>query len=226
MRRLKAPRVPLKEATVFHIAQLRDVLAACNPERPQEELIVKMLVGSGVRAAELCGLAVRGPGGLPDLMLDSLDRGRVELRVRWDAGAKGKKSRRVPITPKLAAAMKRYEIRHREHAKVPSILVNDRGLSYTPWGIDQPMDRLERRVRFHVHAHAFRHTFATVTCQAGWNLERLRAAMGHADYAVLHRYVRLSSERDLGPLSDWANFIVIDGGGWQVAGTSSLWRRP
>ena len=63
MRRLKAPRVPLKEATVFHIAQLRDVLAACNPERPQEELIVRMLVGSGVRAAELCGLAVRGPDG-------------------------------------------------------------------------------------------------------------------------------------------------------------------
>jgi len=82
MRRLKAPRVPLKEATVFHIAQLRDVLAACNAERAQEELIVQMLVGSGVRAAELCGLAVRGPDGLPDLMLDSLDRGRVELRVR------------------------------------------------------------------------------------------------------------------------------------------------
>jgi hypothetical protein len=36
--------------------------------------------------------------------------------------------------------------------------------------------------------------------------------MGHADYAVLHRYVRLSSERDLGPLSDWAAFIVIDRG--------------
>jgi hypothetical protein len=34
--------------------------------------------------------------------------------------------------------------------------------------------------------------------------------MGHADYAVLHRYVRLSSERDLGSLSDWSSFIVID----------------
>jgi hypothetical protein len=63
MRRLKAPQVPLKEATVFHIAQLRDVFAVCDPERPQEELILRMLVGSGVRAAELCGLAVRGPDG-------------------------------------------------------------------------------------------------------------------------------------------------------------------
>ena len=95
--------------------------------------------------------------------------------------------------------------------QVPTILVNDRGLSYTPWGIDQLMDRLERRVGFHVHAHAFRHTFATVACQAGWSLERLRAAMGHAGYAVLHRYVRLSSERDLGSLSDWSNLIPVDG---------------
>jgi len=39
------------------------------------------------------------------------------------------------------------------------------------------MDRLEKRVGFHSHAHALRHTFATVACQAGWNLERLRAAM-------------------------------------------------
>src|SRR5260370_38203083 len=99
MRRLKAPCVPLKEATVFHIAQLREVLAACNAERAQEELIIRMLVGSGVRAAEPCGLAVRAPDGLSDLMLDSLDRGRVELRVTWDAGAQRKKSRRVPLTP-------------------------------------------------------------------------------------------------------------------------------
>jgi integrase len=217
--------VPLKEATVFHIAQLRDVLAACNAERPQEELIVRVLVGSGVRAAELCGLAVRGADGLPDLMLDSLDRGRVELRVRWDAGAKGKKSRRVPITPKLAAGIKRYEARHRDHARVPSILVNDRGLSYTPWGIDQLMDRLEKRVGFHVHAHAFRHTFATVASQAGWNLERLRAAMGHADYTVLHRYVRLSSERDLGPVAEWANHIVIDGASSAPGGQNRAGRR-
>jgi hypothetical protein len=39
------------------------------------------VVGSGVRESEVCGLAVRGPDGLSDLMLDSLTRGRVELRV-------------------------------------------------------------------------------------------------------------------------------------------------
>ena len=79
------------------------------------------------------------------------------------------------------------------------LLVNRLGRAYGKWGIDAMMDRLEERVGFHVHAHGFRHTFATVATQMGWNLERVRAAMGHADYSVLQRYVCLSAERDLGP---------------------------
>jgi hypothetical protein len=43
----------------------------------------------GIRASELCRLALLGPDGLPDLMLDSLGSRRGELWVRWDGGAKG-----------------------------------------------------------------------------------------------------------------------------------------
>jgi len=97
--KLKAPKVPLKEPTVNHIAQVRQILGACDAKLPREEVAVRIRVGSEVRASELCGLAVRAPDGLADLMLDSLVRGRVELRVRWDAGAKGMKSRRGQSHP-------------------------------------------------------------------------------------------------------------------------------
>jgi integrase len=155
---LRRPRVPDQEATVYHARQLQQILNACNPALPQEEIVVRILVGSGVRASELCGLALIGPDGLPDLMLDSLQRGRAELRVRWEAGAKGRKSRRVPITPKLAAAIKRYEGRHRRQVDSPTLLINHHGHEYDRFGLDAMMDRLQRRVGFHVHAHAFRHT--------------------------------------------------------------------
>ena len=122
---LAAPRVAGKEPTVYHIAQLRRVLAACNPEVPTEDLMVRLLVGSGIRRSEVCGLAVAAPDGLPDLMVDSMQRGRVELRVRWDGGAKGRKSRRVPITPKLAAALKRYEARHRPDTEHRHLLISE-----------------------------------------------------------------------------------------------------
>ena len=42
----------------------------------------------------------------------------------------------------------------------------------------------------------------------GWNFEHLRAAMGHADYTVLQRYVKLATERDLGSLREWSELIV------------------
>jgi len=186
------------------------VLAACNAEVPTEDLIVRVLVGSGIRRAEVCGLSVTAPDGLSDLMVESLRRNRVELRVRWDGGAKGRKSRRVPITPKLASALKRYEAQRRPDTEYPNLLISEQSRPYEPSGIDSMMDRLQSRVGFRVHAHAFRHTFATVATKLGWNFEHLRAAMGHVDYAVLQRYVRLSTERDLGPRKEWLEFIVAN----------------
>ncbi len=191
------PRVPKKEPTVFHIAQVKRILAACNLAVPTEDLVIRILVGSGLRREELCGPAVLGPDGLSDVMTDSLGHGRVELRVRWNAGAKGRKTRRVPITPKLAAALKRYEARHRRDSDLPQPLINEHGKPYRGPGIKSMMDRLTMRVGFKIHAHAFRHTFATVAAKKGWNFEHLRAAMGHSDYGVLQRYVRLATERDL-----------------------------
>jgi site-specific recombinase XerD len=205
---LQRPKVPEKEPDVYHINQVKAILAACNPRVPQEDLIIRVLVGSGTRASELCGLALLGPDGLPDLMLDSLGSGRVELRVRWDGGAKGRKSRRVPITPKLATAIKRYEARLRPNVPYPALLINEHRRPFRRYGVDAMMDRLQVRVGFRVHAHAFRHTFATIATKLGWNFEHLRAAMGHSDYKVLQRYVRLATERDLGQRREWTELIV------------------
>jgi site-specific recombinase XerD len=196
---LTAPHVPDKEPTVYHVTQVQRLLAACNPQVPTEDLMVRLLVGSGIRRAEVCGLAVNGPDGLSDLMVDSMQRGRVELRIRWDGGAKGRKARRVPITPRLVTAVKRYEARHRPDTNDPHLLISEHGRPYGIGGVDSMMDRLQVRVGFRVHAHAFRHRFATVATKLGWNFEHLRAAMGHSDYKVLQRYVRLATERDLGP---------------------------
>ncbi len=81
--------------------------------------------------------------------LDALTRGRVELRVRWDAGAKGRKSRRVLITPRLALAIKRYQARHRRTTDGSELLISERGgRPFTRFGIGAMMDRLEAGVGF------------------------------------------------------------------------------
>ena len=99
-------------------------------------------------------------------------------------------------------------IYHERGACSNGLLINRYGLPFQKGGIESMMNRLQAKVGFRVHAHAFRHTFATVATQLGWNFERLRSAMGHADYTTLQRYVRLSMERDLGRLEDWLERIA------------------
>jgi integrase len=183
--------------------------AVCNPHQPQEALAVRILIGSGLRRAELCGLCVEAPDGLSDLLLDSLDRGVAEIRVRPEAGAKGMRARRVPVVPKLATEIRRYVAKYRPDVDYPQLLINEHEQPYGRWGIQSLMTRLAGRAGFRVHAHAFRHTFATVATKLGWNFERLRAAMGHADYMTLQRYVWMSTQADLGRLEDWTEFIAI-----------------
>ena len=125
-----------KEPTLFHIRQVREILAACNPRLPQEAVAVRLLVGAGVRRLELCGLAVVGPDGLPELNVDSLDRGIAELRVRGEAGAKGIRARRVPAVAKLGAEIKRYVARHRPEVQYRNLLISSDGRPYSRWGVD------------------------------------------------------------------------------------------
>lgn len=66
------------------------------------------------------------------------------------------------------------------------------------------MDRLQRR-----SGSAFTPTpFATVATQVGWNVECLRASMGHADYTVPQRYVSLPSDRDPCRIKGWEEFVT------------------
>jgi site-specific recombinase XerD len=167
-------------------------------------------VGAGLREAELCGVCIKGRDGSPDLIPDPVEPGRWLLRVRWDAGAKGKKTRYVPISAKLASFIKRYIATSRP-SDVPyqEILISKLGRPFTTEGVKSLMDGLKRRAGFRVHAHALRHTYATASVQVDVNLEKLRAAMGHEEYDSLLRYVKLASQRSLGAVKDWAEFIYV-----------------
>jgi hypothetical protein len=60
------------------------------------------------------------------------------------------------MTPKLAAALKRYEARQRQDTTFPHLLISEHGQPYKVGGIDSMMDRLQVRVGFRVHTHALR----------------------------------------------------------------------
>ena len=78
------------------------------------------------------------------------------------------RARRIPVVPRLASEIKRYAARHRPEVRAAQLLINSEGRPYRRYGIDALMDRLEERLGFRVHAHAFRHTFGTGSPAFAW----------------------------------------------------------
>jgi integrase len=164
---LRRPKVAMKDVEILHVSQVKEVLRACNPKRPQEALMVRTIVGSGARAAEAVGLAHPGPDGLSDIVTNSIESGRADLRIRWNAGAKGRRTRRVPITSKLAVMLRK----HKERSPATSyneIFLSPYQRPYSPDGVQQLFDRLRARVGYRIYAHLLRHTWATAAIQRTW----------------------------------------------------------
>lgn len=57
--------------------------------------------------------------------------------------------------------------------------------------VTELLKRIRDKVGFRVHAHRFRHTFATEYLRQGGEIERLRRILGHTTYAMVMRYVHL-----------------------------------
>jgi integrase len=125
-------------------------------------MAVEILLGTGTRVGELCAVT-----------LDDLeDDGEATfLKIRRGKGAK---FRRVPVSRQLRRVL---------------VLRDGRAVSVAC--VSRLFQRLRRRVGFHVHAHKFRHTFATEYLRRGGEIERLRRILGHTTYVMVMRYVHL-----------------------------------
>jgi len=149
------------------------------------EIIIDVLVNSGLRAAELCQLQMRD---LPHC------HGKLIIDVRE---GKGCVRRSVEISSALADRIKLFVKRYRKGAKPRSYLfVNEQGgsLSYRS---------LYSRVRIvgqsagigRLTPHMLRHSYATAWYNKTMDLYGLQDQLGHADTRTTHIYAKTSSEK-------------------------------
>lgn len=144
----------------------------------RDRAIVLCLLDTGCRASEFVALSV-----------GDVDTAAGAVMVRR---GKGGKDRTVYLGVQARKALLRYLATRQAPAPSLPLWVTIRGGRLTREGLRTLLRRLGERAEVeHCHPHTFRRTFALWSLRAGMNIYALRVLMGHADLAMLRRYLAL-----------------------------------
>ncbi len=147
-------------------------------------LVVLMFYSTGIRRAELLGLADK------DVMLRE-----KQIKVT----GKRNKQRLVPFGTELADAISEYlEVRNREFGISYSecFFLNDKGNPMTPEFVGALVKRNLSKVTSQKKKspHVLRHTFATAMLNNGADLRAIQELLGHSSLKTTEVYTHLSFE--------------------------------
>lgn len=146
-----------------------------KPYPARDLALFEFLYGCGVRISELMGLN-----------LEDIDRGEQWIRVR----GKGRKERQVPYGTKAALALQKYLEERKAAPQESAVFVNHRGRRLTARGASGI-------VKFYstflaqdssLHAHSFRHAYATHLLADGADLRAIQELLGHAQLSTTQKY--------------------------------------
>lgn len=186
VRTVKPPIETSGDPETYTEAQLDRILAAATTDR--DRVLVRVLLHTGVRAGELLNLSC-------DDFITSPDGAWLHVRQ-----GKGRKDRIVPLdTPgcRLSKMIDTYMRTQRPKSESRSLFLcelRDGDGVFVPLGrrgLSSLMRRLSDRTGIHVHAHAFRHTFATRSIAAGVNPLVLQRVLGHTTLRMVNYYVHM-----------------------------------
>ena len=172
---LKEERGDKKPFTDEDVAKLRE---ACRNDR--ERAVVELLLSSGMRVAELCGL----------------NRADMDMQGReCEVLGKGRKRRTCYFSAEAKLYLGRYlESRTDEN---PALIVSDKkpntrlGIS----AIEGMVRRIGKRAGVtNTHPHRFRRTMATNNLRRGMKLEEIQQLLGHSNMDTTLIYAKVDHE--------------------------------
>ena len=181
-RGMRNVRLPHRVVRPFSTAEVSALLAACDdsPLGLRDRAIVLTLLDTGLRCSELVQL---------DLVDLNLETGRLHVRF-----GKGNRQRVVPFAGSCREALQDYvEIRGGEAG--PLFVAGAgrgslrSGVALRPNGLKQMLRRLGKQTGLaKVHAHRFRHTFATWAIAHDARELDVQYLLGHASPDMVRRY--------------------------------------
>lgn len=173
--KLKLPRVVERLPKILTPSQVKRLHTACETDRERAALLV--LVDTGCRAAEFCGLNTA-----------SLDFTAGTITI---LAGKPRRDRLCYISPKTQAALRVYI--HSEGIQRGALWRSEKGNGrLTESGLGQMLRRLGDRADVHVTPHKIRRTFVTTLLRSGVDVFTLMKLSGHRSTEALQPYIALA----------------------------------
>lgn len=189
---ISLPKVEAKVIETFTLDQIKALFSVCQNEYTptlvkRDTAILSLLLDTGVRASELCGLTL-------ERVFISKEESYIKVL------GKGKKEREIGLGDKARAELHRYIRQYRKGARSDEpVFLSRFNEPLTINGLDQLLYRLRDWARLggiKAGAHKFRHTFAVNYLLNGGDVYKLSRLMGHTSVSTTERYVRSMKQRD------------------------------
>lgn len=192
---VRGPAVHVKTPRKYSAKELRRMLSVLTDEDVmtlRDRAILLTLLCTGLRCEELVSM---------DLRQLHLSARTGVVRVL----GKGAREREVSMEGPVIDALRRWLLAREEIDPLPDpqavwLIVHGRqpqhGRRMSMQAIEHTVRRIARRAKLTTWGvHRFRVTFATQLYDAGYDLERIRAVMGHGSIETTRRYISVSEKR-------------------------------
>ena len=176
--RYTPPKVPERIVEPFKEAEIQKISDVCLTLR--DVAILYFLIDTGIRAGELATVKVQD----------------VDLEIGTaKVFGKGAKERIVPFGDRAEKAIIDYVLNERPEARgTDQLFLNPDGVSMKSSAVRQLFERLRRRSGIKpLHAHRFRHSFATSFLINGGDSLMLKYLLGHTTLIMVDRYVHIAN---------------------------------
>ena len=189
--KFRMPKTEEKVVKPFSLEQVERLIEVCKlgeSERicERDGAVVKLLLDTGIRAEELCGLTVTN-------VRFSEDESYITVM------GKGRKERTISMGKSSRKALFRWVHRFRPDTSQPYVFLSKQGGKLTVQGLDKILYRLRDRGEIEgvrCSAHNFRHTFAYNYVKAGGDVLRLSRILGHTNIVVTQEYIKAFGSLD------------------------------
>jgi len=179
----------VKAHTWLSQRQVKELLSTCGDSLPgqRDRIILSLLLGAGLRRAELAALDRDAIYQKP--MGDS-DRMRTVIHVT----GKGRKERDIPVSDRLAELLTLWASWTGKDGRIARSLgmSQDIGESLSEVGIFNIVRSHGEQIGLATLApHDLRRTFAQIGYDAGVSITQISVLLGHANVATTQRYLNL-----------------------------------